>query len=559
MTQQKRKNQRTEFSKHVFCLISLTFFIASCQYQSKANVRDDVLVYCSEGSPETFNPQLSTSGVTFDASSRTLYNRLVEFEPGTTNTQPALATSWEVSENGKEYTFHLRKEVQFHQTSFFSASRNFNADDVLFSFQKQWFKSHPYYIAPDSDNSLRYHYFESMRLNDIIQNLVKIDEFTIKFQLTRPESQFLATLAMDFASILSAEYAKNLLESNKIDDLNKKPIGTGPFQLVRYQPDAFIRYKAHKLYWKGEQQFSNLVFAITPDPSLRFARIVAGECDVMANPLPIHTVSTNQFKNIEIMSDAGLNVAFLSLNTQKAPFNNQNVRLALNYAINKPGIIKAVYQSTATPAITPLPPTMWAFDKSIVDYEYNPSKAKELLRQAGYKNGFELKIWTTSAQRPYNPNAKKMAELIQQNLNQIDIKTKITTFEFATLLNKVRAGEHQAALMGWTGDNGDPDNFLTPLLSCASTITGTNSAFWCDPWFNQLIYQARSQTKIKTRQRLYFRAQQIFKQASPWVPIAHATQHLIYNSRVKNLKISPSGGINFNGVYLQEAAGELNE
>lgn len=542
---------RSRLFSYLFCLI----FLSGCQYKNQKSVRDDVLVYCSEGSPETFNPQLSTAGVTFDASSRTLFNRLVEFKTGTTTIEPALATSWEISEDGKQYTFQLRKNVSFHQTANFTPSRSFNADDVLFSFQRQWQKSHPFH----NPTKLSYRYFESMGLGSLIENIEKLDSHTVRFNLIRAEAPFLATLAMDFASIFSAEYAQQLLANDNIEAMDNQPVGTGPFQLVRYQPDSFIRYKAHPNYWQGQQQLKNLVFAITPDPSLRFARLVAGECDVMANPLPIHIRSTTQFEDTKVLSNAGLNIAFLSFNTHKPPFNNKQVRLALNYAINKQSIINAVYQQTAVVAVNPLPPNMWAHDDTVRDYPYNPNKAKLLLAEAGYSSGFNMTISTMSAQRAYNPNAKKMAELIQQDLRAIGVSVDIETYEYSSFLQKVRQGEHHSALMGWISDNGDPDNFFTPLLSCDASIGGTNSSFWCNKEFSELIHKARFKSNISYRKSLYKQAQRVFKQDSPWVPIAHATQHIIFNPRVKNLKILPSDGVSFKGVFLQKTEATPNE
>lgn len=521
--------------------------LIGCQYKKNNSVRDEVLVYCSEGSPETFNPQLSTSAVTFDASSKPLYNRLVEFKLGSNDIEPGLATNWQISPDGKEYTFQLRRNVQFHSSEHFTPTRHFNADDVIFSFHRQWYKDHPYHAV----SSQKYQYFSSMGLGNLIEKIEKTDPYTIKFYLSRAETPFLATLAMDFASILSEEYAQTLLDTNNKEALDKNPIGTGPYQLVRYQPDAFIRYKAHPHYWQGEQKLKSLVFAITPDPSLRFARVVANECDVMANPLPVHVESSKQFENTQLLNQAGLNTAYLAMNTMKPPFDNQLVRIALNYAINKQAIIKAIYQGTAIPAVTPLPPNMWAHDASIKDFEYNPERALNLLKQAGFKDGFTMTIWTMSAQRSYNPNAKKMAELIQQDLQKIGVKVEIITLEYGAFLSAVRRGEHQSALLGWTGDNGDPDNFFSPLLSCTATLVGTNGAYWCDMRFSQLIQQARSKQEIAERKHLYDVAQRIFKHASPWVPIAHTEQYVILNPRVKNLKFIPNGGINFRDVFLE--------
>ncbi|MET1254696.1 ABC transporter substrate-binding protein [Aliikangiella maris] len=533
----------------VLTIIWLVLLLSGCYNIDGNKVRQDVLVYCSEGSPVTFNPQLSISGTTFDASSRTLYNRLIEFKPGTTDLIPALATDWEVSADGKEYIFHLRKNVQFHTTDNFTPTRNFNADDVIFTFKRQWDSNHPYHTV----SKLNFDFFKTLGLKQLIAQIEKVGPYQVKFKLNRAESPFLATLAMDFASILSAEYASQLQSANHPEFIDTKPVGTGPFKLVRYQPDAFIRYIAHANYWEGEQPLKHLVFAITPNPSLRFARLIAGECDVMANPLPIHVSVANQQHDLRVLSQPGLNVAFLALNTQKPPFDNRLVRQALNYAVNKQAIVKAVYQNTATPARTAIPPTLWAYDDTIIEHEYNLQNARNLLKDAGYENGFKMNIWTMSAQRAYNPNAKKMAELIQQDLKKINIDVEITTFEYGTFLAKTIKGEHQAALMGWNSDNGDPDNFFTPLLSCFGAISGTNGSFWCDQEFSDIVQIARSKRRTKTRKNLYEEAQKIFIAESPWVPIAHATQHVIISPRVKNFKIIPSGGVYFNRVFLNTA------
>jgi dipeptide transport system substrate-binding protein len=524
--------------------------IAGCHSKKSASVKDNVLVYCSEGSPQTFNPQLSTSGTTFDASSRQLYNRLVEFEAGSTFFEPALATHWDISPDGRVYTFYLRKDVHFHHNAQFTPSRPFSADDVIFSLQRQWLKNHPYHQV----SNLSFGYFDAMELGSLIESIEKINDYEVKIHLRRADGPFLATMAMDFSSILSAEYGETLLSLGKPEQIDTHPIGTGPFQLVRYQPDAYIRYKAHDTYWQGKPKLENLVFAITPDPSLRFARTIAGECDVMANPLPVHIDVAYQQSNMQVLSEPGLNIAFLSMNTLKPPFNNRDVRIAINHAINKQAIINAVYQNTATIAKNPIPPSMWSYDQAVADYDYNPERARRMLDEAGYADGFDMSIWTMSAQRSYNPNAKKMAELIQQDLKNIGVTVEISTYEFGTFLAKTRNGEHHAALMGWTSDNGDPDNFFTPLLSCSATLSGTNSAFWCDPAFSRLVHEARSQSDIRKRQQIYHQVQRAFKLASPWVPIAHATQHIIINPRVQNFEIYPSGGVHFMDVSLAPKA-----
>ncbi len=531
-----------------FFALLLALLLSSCTDSTQVNVRDSVLVYCSEASPQSFNPQLVTSGATFDASSRQLYNRLIEFDHTDNSLQPALAESWEVSPDGKSYTFYLRKGVSFHKNSHFTPSRAFNADDVLFSFQRQWKSNHPYHqVSP-----LSFRYFESMGLGTLIKDIIKLDEYTVRFELNSPQAPFLATLAMDFASILSEEYASSLISQGKPEQIDNLPIGTGPFQLVRYHPDAFIRYQPHPQYWKGKEPLAGLVFAITPDPSLRFARLIAGECDIMAKPLPIQIQAAENYQEMNIYSQPGSNVSYLAMNTRKKPFNDLKVRLALNHAINKKALLKIVYANNAQLAVNPIPPNIWSYDQTTKPLTHSYSKAKQLLVEAGYPDGFEMDLWAMPVQRTYNPNAIKMAELIQQDLEKIGIKARIVSYEFGTFLEKVKAGEHHTALLGWVGDNGDPDNYLSSLLSCAAARSGNNGAFWCDPEFDSYIRKASALSEQQDRAELYVKAQQRFSQQVPWVPIAHAKQFVLARKNVKNLQLADTGGMYFSGVSLSQ-------
>lgn len=505
------------------------------------------LVYCSEGSPETFNPQLSTSGTTFDASSRQLYNRLLEFKPGTTEIVPGLAQRWDISDDGLEYTFYLRAKVNFHSTEYFTPGRFLNADDVLFSFNRQRDKSNPWYSVSGGV----YKYFNDMGFDALIKDVVKLDESRVKIILNHSDSTFLSNLAMDFSSILSKQYADAMLASGTPEKLDLKPVGTGPFMFVKYEKDAFIRYQAHPGYWKGMEELDKLVFAITVDPSVRYARLRAGECHVMAYPLPSDIKSMKNNPAIKVAEQAGLNTAYWSFNTRKAPFNNIQVRQAMNYAINRQAILDVIYKGAGSIASSVIPPTIWNWKGPEYGYVYNPDRAKKILENAGFAEGFEIDIWAMPVQRPYNPNARKMATLIQQDLKKIGVKANVTTYEWGTYLKKSREGEHQTILLGWTGDNGDPDNFFTPLLSCAAAKTGNNRSFWCNKQFDDLISLARIEPDMQKRKKLYKRAEIIFKQEAPWLTIAHSIRFQPYLSNVQGLKIDPFGGIYFSGVSLK--------
>jgi dipeptide transport system substrate-binding protein len=504
------------------------------------------LIYCSEGSPEGFTPALYTAGTTFDASSRQLFNKLVEFERGTTKIVPALAKSWKVSKDGKTYTFYLRKGVKFHTTKGFKPSRNFNADDVIFSFMRQYDKGHPYHKISGG----AYEYFNGMSMPDLLKSIKKVDAYTVVFSLNRPEAPMIANLAMDFASIHSAEYAAQMLKAGTPDTFDQSPVGTGPFQLVAYQKDAVIRYKAHPDYWAGKAAIDNLVFAITPDPSVRYQKLKAGECHVMPYPNPADLDAMKRDKDINLLQQEGLNVGYLAFNTLMPPFDNPKVRKALSMAINKKAILQAVFQGAGKVAKNPIPPTIWSYNDAVVDDPYDPVAAKKMLDAAGVKN-LKTKVWAMPVQRPYNPNARRMAELIQADWQKVGVQVEIVSYEWGEYLKRSKDKDRDGAvLLGWTGDNGDPDNFLAVLLGCDG-VGGSNRANFCYQPFEDLIQKAKVVSDFKARTKLYEQAQVVFKEQAPWVTIAHSIVFKPIRKEVVDFKIDPFGGHIFYGVDLK--------
>lgn len=511
-----------------------------------AGVQAQTLVYCSEGSPDGFDPALYTSGTTFDASSRQLYNKLVEFERGTTTIGPALAESWEISDDGLEYTFKLRQGVKFHTTEYFTPTRDFNADDVVFSFERQRLEDHPFNKASDGT----WEYFGGMSMPDLIKSVEKVDDYTVKFSLNRPEAPMIANLGMDFASILSAEYADSLLESDNLVGLNQQPVGTGPFKFIAYQKDAVIRYAAHGDYWAGKAAFDNLVFAITPDASVRYQKLKAGECHVMPYPNPADLEAMASDSDLQLLEQEGLNVGYLAYNTRVAPFDNVNVRKALNMGINKQAILDAVFQGSGKIAKNPIPPTIWSYDESTVDDAYDPEKAKEMLAAEGVAN-LEMDIWAMPVQRPYNPNARRMAEVMQEDLSKIGVTVNIVSYDWGEYLTKSKELDRQGAvLLGWTGDNGDPDNFLAVLLGCDG-VGKSNRAQWCHKPFDDIVQKAKTVSDVAERTALYQEAQKIFKEQAPWATIAHSVVYKPLRKEVQDFKIDPFGGHIFYGVSLK--------
>uniref|UniRef100_UPI00241CE1DA ABC transporter substrate-binding protein n=1 Tax=Ectopseudomonas oleovorans TaxID=301 RepID=UPI00241CE1DA len=394
--------------------------IASAPLASAAN-----LVFCSEGSPAGFDPGLYTTGTDFDAAAETIFNRLTQFERGGTKVEPGLAQSWEVSEDGLVYTFKLRPGVKFHTTEYFKPSREFNADDVLFTFGRMLDKDHPFRKAYPTE----FPYFTDMGMDANIAKLEKLDDLTVRFTLNEVDAAFVQNLAMSFASIQSAEYADQLLKAGKAADINQKPIGTGPFVFSRYQKDAVIRYKGNQDYWKPEDvKVDNLIFAINTDSSVRMQKLRAGECHVTLFPRPADIASLQQDAKLKMPEQAGFNVGYIAYNVTHPPFDKLEVRQALDMAVNKQAILDAVYQNAGQLAVNGMPPTQWSYNEDIKDPAFDPEKAKELLKAAGVKEGTEITLWAMPVQRPYNPNARQIAEMLQADWAKIGIQARIVSY-----------------------------------------------------------------------------------------------------------------------------------
>jgi dipeptide transport system substrate-binding protein len=497
-----------------------------------ASAEAKTLVYCSEGSPENFNPQINTTGISFDASTP-IYDGLVAFERGGTKVVPALAESWTVSDDGTVYTFHLRHGVKWHSNEAFTPTRDFNADDVLFSFNRMWKDDSPYHKVSGGS----YDYFGDMGMPALLKAIDKVDDYTVKFTLARPEAPFIADMAMNFAQILSAEYADAMMKAGTPEEVDQTPIGTGPFRFVQYLPDSLIRYKAFDQAWSGREKIDTLVFAITPDAAVRYAKLKANECQVMPSPNPADLAEMEKNPEVTVVSQAGLNTGYLAFNTAKKPFDDVRVRRAINMAVNKQAILDAVYQGTGQAAKNPIPPTIWSYNDSIKDYPY----------------GFDTDLWAMPVQRPYNPNAQRIAELMQEDLAKVGVKAKIVTFEWGEYRKRAQAGEHQMAQFGWGGDNGDPDNFFNNLLGCdAARQGGGNIAKWCDKDFEALIQKAKITSDQAERAKLYEQAQVIFHDQAPWLPIAHSVVYQPIRKSVLNYVITPVRLHDFRGVDIAE-------
>lgn len=504
------------------------------------------LSVCTEASPEGFDVVQYNSLTTTNASADVLMNRLVDYDAAAGKVVPSLAERWEVSPDGKVYTFTLRPDVKFHTTEYFKPTRALNSDDVLQSFQRMLDPANPWHKVAQSG----FPHAQSMQLPSLIKNIDAPAPMTVRFTLDHPDATFLATLSMGFASIYSAEYTTQLMAAGTPEKLNNQPIGTGPFVFTRYQKDAAVRYKANPDYFGGKPEVDPLIYAITGDPTVRLQRLKAGECQIALSPKPQDISAAGQDKQLKVVQTPAFMTAFVALNTQHPPLDKPEVRQAINLAFDKASYLKAVFEGTAQGANGIYPPNTWGYAKDLPGYAYDPEKARNLLAKAGVQKGFNTTIWTRPTGSLLNPNPALGAQMLQADLAKVGIKADIRTLEWGELIRRGKAGEHDLLFMGWSGDNGDPDNFLTPQFSCAAVQSGTNFARYCNPELDKLITDGKLQAGQDARTHLYHQAQALIQQQALWLPLAHPVAAVLTRGNVQGYQPSPFGRQDFAKVKL---------
>jgi dipeptide transport system substrate-binding protein len=512
------------------------------------------LIYCSEADPRTLDPNQSIAISDVDAVNP-IYNRLVELERGGTKVLPALAESWEISDDSTVFTFKLRKGVKWHSNAHFTPSRDFNADDVVFSFRRQMDPNDPYYKIAEGNFGI----FGGMGMDKSLKGVEKLDDLTVRFTLASPDVSFLALLTTDGLAIISAEYAETLLAAGTPERLADDPIGTGPFRFVSFERSAQIRFAAFPDYWAiaaGENdrtaKVDELVFAITPDPAVRLAKLRAGECHIMRFPNPADIKIARNDPTIVVHELPSVDYGFLSFNVEKKPFDDPKVRLALSLAVDKQAIIDAVYlgEVGSLPGSL-IPPGMLGHDESIGPIPYDPVRAKQLLSEAGYPDGFKSTLWAMPVVRAYMPNAQRAAELMQADFAKIGVDVDIVSFEWGEYLDRSKNGEHEMVIIGLNYDYADPGSVIIWGWTCESAKIGYNRSRWCNEEFDGAIYAAARTADDGKRNELYRKAEAIFNDEVPAMLIAYARFVAFSRPEVDGYKIAPTGSTNFFGIDLK--------
>lgn len=445
-----------------------------------------------------------------------VFDTLVRFKADSTQVEPALAESWTVTPDGLRWTFKLRKGVKFHDGT------SLDAEAVKFNYDRQLDAKHPYHHGT-------FVYAEFTFQN--VKSIDAVDGSTVRFTLSAPFAPFITNVAMFSMGISSPTAIKKFGK-----DYFKNPVGTGPFKFVQWVQKDHVTYEANKAYWAGRPCVDRLIVRGIPDNTVRLLEMEKGTVHIIdqVNPPDYARISRN--RNLTLFTGAGLNTGYIAMNVTKEPFNDVRVRRAVNHAVNKAAIIRAFYAGVGAPAKNPMPPTIWGYNNAVQAYDYNPKKAQALLAEAGYPNGITTELWWPNRARPYLTQPQKIAEALQQQLAQGGIRAKLVTFEWGTYIAKTRSAEHPMAILGWIGDNGDPDNFLYVLLDKDNAVKGkaANIAFYSSNAVHGLLIKAQQVSDQASRAKFYEQAQDLIHRDAPWVPLVHAARVAAYRRQVQN-------------------------
>ncbi len=487
---------------------------------------------------------------------RQVYESLVDYEPTGFKIVPKLAESWSLSSDGKQMTFNLRKGVKFHDGT------DFNADAVVFNFERGRFTKNQYRGKPIGDE---YEYYADQWNgfdNDSIITEVKAkDASTVVFTTKVPFGPFLPNMAMPPFAIVSPACVR--ADPDAWMTVNSKcAAGTGPFL---FKPGAWVKdqqitLEKNPTYWAKDKDgralpyLDKVVFRFIKDESSRVAELRAGSVDAIRDFSPANIPTIKADPSLQIIPRPSFNIAYVGVNLTVKPFDNLSVRKAVAMAIDKQAIVSAIYAGEAKSASQFLVPGMLGYDESVTDfYKLDQTGAKKLLADAGFPTGFTTELWYMPVSRPYYPDPKKIAEAFAADLAKIGITANLKTQDWTPYRSDARKNKYPLWLLGWTGDNGDPDNFLNVFFHPVVTDGKdgpTESGGWVSPVAWDLLRKAQTETDNGKRAELYKQVSKIVQQDVPRVPMFHANPPTGTSKKVLGFVPHPTGGEAFTLVSL---------
>ena len=480
---------------------------------------------------------------------KSIFDGLMDYEPGTTNLRPGLAESYTVSDDGMVFTFKLRAGVKFHN------GREMTADDVKYSLDRV---TNPTTQSPGAGffGSIKGFDEISSGAANALDGVKVLDPSTVEITLTRPDATFLHVMALNFASIVPQEA---VVAAG--DDFGKNPVGTGAFSLSEWTLGQRLVFEKNPDYWRaGIPYLDAVTFEVGQEPVVALLRLQNGEVDVPGDGIPpakFQEVMSDPAQAARVVEGGQLHTGYITLNVNTPPMDDVRVRQAINMAINKDRIVQII-NGRAVPATQPLPPSMPGYTEGYAGYAFDVDGAKALLAEAGHPDGFETELYVMNT----DPNPR-IAQAIQRDLDAIGVKAAIKSLAQA---NVIEAGGNGSAPMIWSGgmawiaDFPDPSNFYGPILGCAGAVEGGwNWSWYCNEELDAMATKADSVTDadmVDDRMNMWSEVYMGVMKDAPWVPVFNEQRYTMKSPRMGGadaLYVDPvSIPVNYDYVYVTE-------
>lgn len=503
----------------VYLIFSLT--LISINALAKKTVR-----VCLDSHVITLDPHQAQDTSSSDATHIKIYEPLVKkFGDKKIQIAPLLKdveNNPKVSHDYLTFTFELKKNISFHSNKFFKPTRKMNAQDVLFSFERQ--------IKP-KEYGLKLSMLDKLGIKDKIKSIKVLSSHKIKFTFKEPMPNFLDYIETSVGAIMSKEYYDFLKRKNRLNLFTLRPIGSGPFKFQEFLRSSSLELKAFKKYHLGEVAFDELHFLSFPAKKNRLELLNYGICDIVNNPDPIQVESIKSNAKYRIVHGKLNNMSYIAFNTDKKPFDDIKVRKAISHALNIKKYNKEIFADQAFVANHLLTPDMEGYSSKTKLPEYNLEKAKKLMSQSKYPKGFVIKLWTVPVKRTYNPNGYKIARLVKEDLAKIGIEASVVKASFKSFLKQTYAGNYTLSIAGWA--NTDETEILSNL-SCVNKKKNKNRARWCKESFDKVAKKYISSSlkdDKKASSKILFDE---FSKELPWFPMFYIGKLKVISNKIEN-------------------------
>lgn len=505
-------------------LFSVTFLVG-CSGDGQSE-RSEVFVFARGSDAQKLDPADIDDGESANTLSQ-ICEGLVRFKSGTLEIEPCLAESYSISEDGKTYRFQLRSNVRFHDGT------PLNAETALFSFQRQMDPAHPGHLKEASFSYWKYLYQD-------IEEVSALGEMEVEFRLSKPNASLLYSLAVFPAFLVSP----TALETYGAE-FQRHPVGTGPYRFLDWRPNQVVMLERNDDYWGEQPTLQRIAMTVVPDNTVRLLKLKTGEIQGMDGLQPAELSALKKDPNIQVFQEAGLNVGYLAFNLENERMANRELREAIALAIDRETLAKVALKGAGRSAHYPMPQSFLGYPEREEPIPLNVAKARSIVAEHPEWFGEPLEIQVMNAPRQYFPDPVTIATFIKGQLEAVGIPTKIVSSDFKAHLNNLRNGDFEAGLIGWMGDNGDTDNFLSVFFAswAAEKGTATNYSFYRNDEMDRLLLAGRAETIPEKRAAIYGEVLKLWRKDLPILPLVHGDNIVVMQSGYDGFKLQKIGDL----------------